>query len=369
MLMGYEEWMSRTRLGVTSIRPSKLVNLDRALNDYSRIPTHDNLTCLRFALQTYIVSKSDVGLRRDPRNGNNAVEDLYQQLFLGPRTLPADLKAELLKVAQGRIQGQIFGATVLSSHAVPNQKKWVRDQIVKVGHLEASNDALEAVAAQIKNGLDCKIAHGPLKTLESASRKVADDYNGDWYDLKDAVRVTVIATNNGQLTGVDPAALVNVKQKVLSVCVPSNGLSLIKNAEAVPGTADNPCGYSGLNFVVRLGGDGDTGGWPGEIQANIPAIMYGKMSQDDLCKIFRQDGYDSIKAELAIEGGISHVFYEAWRVNRTNDLGASAAALGTRYHDYLRNSRTRGAGKAQLVEDIKKFRFAPASHHFFEVKV
>jgi hypothetical protein len=186
--------------------------------------------------------------------------------------------------------------------------------------------------------------------------------------------VTVIATNQGKLTGVRPEKLEAVKKKIEAVCVPSNGLTLIKNEEALPGAPgnrpkDNPCGYSGLNLVVRLSVGGESGmtgwnfpaltsGWPGEIQANIPAMMYGKMSEKNLCSIFDQEGYDSLKSELDIEGGISHVFYEIWREDRTGPNGLAAAALGGRYHDYLRNPEKLGGEKNQLTAAINDFKRA-----------
>ena len=311
-------------------------------------------------------------MKTDPRNGNNAVEELYGQLFLGRRTMPFAWRAEIAKLAQARVQGQIFGGCVQQT-VVSETGEISWKTIKKVGHVQDSDVMLRIVAEKIQDGLDCRISYGPIKTLESASRKVTDDYNGDWYQLKDAVRMTVIATNDGKVTGVTREKLTAIKDKVKLVCTPSIGLTLIKDDEALPGKPDarpkdNPCGYSGLNFVVRLTIGGDAGGsgwhfpaltpgWPGEIQANIPAMMYGKMSEEHLCQLFDQDGYNNLKRELDIEGGISHVFYEIWRVDRKGDKGIAAAELGGRYHDYLREPKTFG-NKAKLIADIKTFKTA-----------
>jgi hypothetical protein len=371
--MSYEEWLKRTSLGVTAVRPAKLVAVDRALNQYNRIPTEENQVQLRNALLNFIAEKGSLAMKKDPRNGNSAVEELYGQLVLGRRTMQFDLRTELARAAQERIQGQIFGGTIQRTVVGPNGEI-TRTKVQKIGHLLQSDLMLRDVADVIQNGVDCRVSYGPIKTLESASRKVTDDYNGDWYQLKDAVRLTIVATNDGKVTGVTPEKLDAIKARVKSVCVPSRGLTLIKNEEALPGAPgnrpkDNPCGYSGLNFVVRLtigGNSGMTGwnfsaltpGWPGEIQANIPAMMYGKMSEKNLITVVGQEGYNALKDELGIEGGISHDFYEIWRVDRKGSNGLAAAELGGRYHDYLRSPRTLGGAKADLIKDINAFKTA-----------
>jgi hypothetical protein len=246
--MSYEEWMQHTGLGITSIRPEKLRTVDRALNEYNRIPTERNQSNLRNALFAWIADKGSMAMTSDARNSNNAVGDLFGQLVLGRRTLPFALRNDLLRVAQERVKGQIFGGNVQQTVVGPTGEI-TRKTIRKVGHLGESDVMLRIVAEQIERGLDCRISYGPVKTLESAARKVHDDYSGDWYQLKDAVRVTVIATNQGKLTGVRPEKLEAVKKKIEAVSVPSNGLTLIKNEEALPGAPgnrpkDNPCGYS-----------------------------------------------------------------------------------------------------------------------------
>lgn len=59
-----------------------------------------------------------------------------------------------------------------------------------------------------------------------------------------------------------------------------------------------------------------------------------------------------------IEGGISHVFHEIWRVDRTGANGLAAAELAGRYQDYLRDPRGLGAIRTQLVADINAFKTA-----------
>lgn len=187
--MSSEEWFKRTNLGPLAVRPAKLKVLNRALDQYNRISTDDNQVTLRNALLEFIAEKGTLAMKTDPRDGNNAVDDLYGQLFLGRRTLPFALKTELLAAARERIQGQIFGGTVQKT-LVDASGHLTRTRIKKIGHVHDSDVLLRIVADDIQKNLDCRISYGPIKTLKSASRKVMSDYNGDWYQLKDAVRLT-----------------------------------------------------------------------------------------------------------------------------------------------------------------------------------
>lgn len=373
--MTYKDWMDRTRLGMTSIRPPKLRAVDTALKEYNQVPSEQNLSRLWNALLTFVSGIGTSELAKDPRNHTGAYGQLLGEVqrLLGRRMLPFALRTELVKVAQERIKAQIYGGYAQKT-VVDEFGGLTRLKIKKVGHVQDSDIMLKIVADKIQQDLDCKISYGPIKTLKSASRKVKDEYGGDWYQVKDAVRLTIIATNGGQLTGVTPDKLAVIGRKVRAVCLHSRGLSLLKDEEAKPGTPGhrppgNACGYSGLNFVVRLSTGGESNltgwnfaaaplGWPGEIQANIPSMMYGKMSEQDLCHIFDRHEYQMLKAELDIEGGIAHDFYEIWRVDKDGANGKAAAELGGRYNDYLRTPHALRSLKAELVADIKKFKTA-----------
>ena len=160
---------------------------------------------------------------------------------------------------------------------------------------------------------------GPIKMLESANRKVlasASDggYGGDWGQLKDAVRMTIIAPSAVQM--------LVVRARIRAKCVLGSGMSILKDSAVVPSLPSpdprlrrddkdrrhdrglegcgysavnqviwaksrdkepegkdwlkqDPCGYSGLNFVVRLPNER-----PGEIQVNIPEMIYGKEKEE-----------------------------------------------------------------------------------------
>ena len=87
-------------------------------------------------------------------------------------------------------------------------------------------------------------------------------------------------------------------------------------------------------------------------------MMYGKMSEDDLCKIFDKDGNHSLHTGFDIEGGLAHVFYKIWRTDRKGKNGLRAAELAGRYHDYLRDPQGLQREKTAVKDEIKAFKIA-----------
>ena len=47
-----------------------------------------------------------------------------------------------------------------------------------------SDTQLRDIGEQIKVKCGCKVAFGPIKGQDRARQKVADDYKGDWFELK-----------------------------------------------------------------------------------------------------------------------------------------------------------------------------------------
>jgi len=211
-----------------------------------------------------------------------------------------------------------------------------------------SDRQLRELGSAIAEKCGCKAIFGPLKGLERSQGKVQADYGGDWYDLKDVVRMTIVAPNTPNLKA--------VQTEVRKRCVASEGLGLMKDIELLP--AASPCGYSGLNFVVRL-----KNGRPAEIQANTAQVMYGQMKED----LFRQsiglNEYSQVKGKYAIDGGLGHIFYELYRVSAASDNGKRAAELSRNYFDYLR-----GFPNYQVAQEMQKQigAFKAANMHAFQ---
>jgi hypothetical protein len=217
-----------------------------------------------------------------------------------------DVFAELRQKAQDRIKTQLF--------------KDAEKQ-------EGTNDLLMALAKKIANECGSELAKGPIKTVESAERKLKKDYTssvlpeGDWYEMKDLCRCTIIAPNPGRLK--------KVGEMIRRTFVASDRMGIVKDAEAIAHI--DPCGYSGLNFVVRL-----TNGRSGEIQANIPEVMYGKMTTLRFLDVLGITRYFEFKSRFQIDGGMGHGLYEIWRKEPASAKGRQAAVVSKLYYNYLR---------------------------------
>jgi hypothetical protein len=206
----------------------------------------------------------------------------------------------------------------------------------------ASDDQLRQLARNIAAATGSTPVFGPVKDRGRAAEKVAADYGGDWYDLKDAVRLTLIAPDAGGLR--------RIQHEVRARCRPEHGLGLLKDLELHPQMS--PCGYSGLNFVVRL-----RNGQPGEIQANVAEMMYAKMKEKSFRESLGDALYTQIRGRYLLTGGLSHVLYEVYRVAPASPAGQRAAALSRAYHDYFRRSPDARVRMA-LERDLTAFRAA-----------
>ncbi len=189
------------------------------------------------------------------------------------------------------------------------------------GQLEESDRQLRAIGEEITKKLGCRAIYGKIKSEERMLQKVQGDYKGDWYELKDAVRMTIVAPNQNKLN--------LVYNEVGRQCRGHRGLGLIKHEMQT--REQTACGYSGMNSVVRF-----TNGQPGEIQANVPEMMYGQMSREVFCATIGTHEFWRIKSRFIIEGGLGHVFYEVYRVAPTTENGKWAKRVSILYFDYLR---------------------------------
>jgi hypothetical protein len=236
-----------------------------------------------------------------------------------------DVFADLRQKAQDRIKNQLF------------------DDAKKEG---GTNDLLVALGDEIAKACECTVSYGPIKTVESAERKLKKDYKeyvpeGDWYEMKDLVRLTIIAPNPGRLE--------QVGAMIRSRCVAANRMGIVKDQQTFGHT--DPCGYSGMNFVVRL-----TNGRTGEIQANIPEVMYGKMTTLRFLNVLGVAKYFELKSRFQIDGGMGHGLYEIWRRAAASVNGRRAGIISKLYYNYLRgspNARVRQELKRELVPILR----------------
>lgn len=226
------------------------------------------------------------------------------------RRMPSDMSSAIRTLAQGTIKANLFRS---------------RDE---------ADQQLRQIGAAIANTCDCKVQFGPPKTDSSANRKLKSDYSqgvvpeGDWHEMKDLVRLTLLGRNS--------AHTASIAKEVRRYCgvgtseiIGGKGLSLMKNEETRPGS--NPCAYSGYNFVVRL-----RNGVPGEIQVNIPEVLYGKGPREEFCNTAGQREWNFINSRFKIESSLGHGLYEIWRKDKGGLNGKLAALLSKQYYDYLR---------------------------------
>jgi hypothetical protein len=217
---------------------------------------------------------------------------------------------------------------------------------------DGSKDALFDLGryAAFKSGA---VFIGPdLKGLDGVVRKVMNfkpgkerGYEGNYALMKDEVRITLAA---------DSQKVYNEACDVMrAVCNAANGLSFIKD-KSRDHTKD-PCGYSDTNMVVRL-----PNGEPGEVQINVRAILFGKMSEKDYVEQLGGDkaDYMQLKMRYGIEGGLGHLFYEIYdRYCVGTPEGALAARLSTRYYAILRSyPNINLLDRQKLIEEIKAYK-------------
>lgn len=189
---------------------------------------------------------------------------------------------------------------------------------------DSTTAKLFTVGGNIAEECGCIPIYGSVKDPGKAQEKVDREYGGDWMNLKDAVRMTIVVPPH--------VPMQRVQHVVRATCRPSNGYSLMKDTETRP--QDDPCGYSGVNFVIALPG----GGRPGEIQVNTTEMMYGKMRKVRFLESVGQHYYGKIKGDYAVEGGLGHALYEIYRVepHPKSEKADAAATLSKDYYSYLR---------------------------------
>ncbi|MBC5763167.1 hypothetical protein [Ramlibacter albus] len=257
-----------------------------------------------------------------------------------------DHNAAIREAAQKRIKAGVFGAAA------------------------AAKAELDRLAAEIALETGSILLTAPVKSEERAAEKVKGDYRGDWLDLKDAARITLIARDEQNLK----AVIGTIRKRMRA----GTGHWLVKDQYVYE--PHKECGYSGYNGVVRLGIppkevkarplpeafhpilmdelktqvvlDGFAKGTKppayagrfGEIQANSVAMMYGKMSKDSFIRMLGSAQYFLCRARFGVEGGAAHTLYEISRsVKSSPDDRRAAEELCRRYHRRLRNQDGMGA--------------------------
>jgi hypothetical protein len=159
------------------------------------------------------------------------------------------------------------------------------------------------------------------KDLEAARVKVNAKYGGDWLEIKDMARCTLVVEWPTQIE----TAIRLVRARFRA----SNGFAVIE--EKVTLAAEDSAGYSGNSVIVSSGGS------TGEIQINTPAMMYAKSLPEFLAAMPDKEAH--MKATYPqVPGGLGHFLYETHRDKRKSDAVRQRYGNASRlYYNYFRS--------------------------------
>lgn len=162
---------------------------------------------------------------------------------------------------------------------------------------------------------------GP-KGLTRAAKKVEEKYGGDWLQIRDMARCTVVVPQD---------FLIEEARRCVRAYFssPSNGFQLVEDRVV---TADsNDAGYSGWTINVV------SGGIQGEVQINTRILMYAK-SLPEFRAAFPGQQTMMSATYPAVAGGLGHILYE---VSRDTDRPAAVRSAHARaskiYYSYFRS--------------------------------
>ncbi len=269
---------------------------------------------------------------------------------------------------------------------------------------EATQFELERISKIIEQTSGCKLIAAGTKSLSSATRKVKGQCNGHWLEIGDIARVTLAGEKQHD---VDKAI------RMVEALSTSEGFSWMKREPK--NAATDPCGYSGWNGVLRFGrkpisaslkpaaiATGKVAGKaaflapnsigparepisqlranmtsaqimeamqrpvheviPGyvgrtaEIQVNSYDLLYGKMSKGDFEGMFDATRWMTCFQRFGVQGGVGHLFYEDYRVDKLSPRGQYIANLSKRYYRRMRGTDPRPLkGVDQLKNEVDDY--------------
>jgi len=158
-------------------------------------------------------------------------------------------------------------------------------------------------------------AEGPIKKPERITEKAMKDYKGDYSKMKDVVRGTVV---------------VKVPEDI------SKAVGLLNPKEfpvKVQSAKTDPMGYSGIITNHRA-----SNGLVGEVQVNMPQIIFAKEKEEIARGVIGNDVYDEIAKKAGIEGGRGHQFYEDWqKLDGDSPEAIALAEEAKKYYDLFRS--------------------------------
>ena len=173
------------------------------------------------------------------------------------------------------------------------------------------------------------------KRYEDALAKTLKDYGGDWDQVKDIARCTLVVekardievawlrvrSHFGFSAGVGTSRTIGY----------TSGLQF--HSEKIIKPESNPAGYSGYTVFVRSGGANAN---KAEIQINFPAMMYAKSLPEFRASMPEREAEMRSKFP-EVPGGLGHAMYEVYRAQEQTPTGKAHAAACKLYYDYFRS--------------------------------
>lgn len=150
------------------------------------------------------------------------------------------------------------------------------------------------------------------KSKSSITRKVNTEHVTP-YDIKDAVRTTIIAP----------------KSEIESILKELNNLpSFIRLKRQKP---ESFMGYSGNIVNIRT-----SNGLTAEIQVNTDRMIYAKELPEEAKRILGENRWNEIHKETGLEGGLGHKYYEEWRMmDKSNPKAIEIAKKSAEYYSHF----------------------------------
>jgi len=210
----------------------------------------------------------------------------------------ANSKAEIEKIIEEDL-GNIFGnakkaGVQFGDTAKPSVKNYSSiDQIV--ADAPSAKQEIDSIADEISAKFaGTRVAKAPLKTVERISQKVQSELDGNFNEIKDVARNTIISDEAG--------STIPDIYKELEKYGAGNDAFKIKIQKP-----DSYMGYSGTIVNLR-----SKSGLVSEIQVNTPKMIYAKESAKDAKAILGEDLFNKMQAQYG-EGGLGHTYYEQFR--------------------------------------------------------
>ncbi|MBM6856511.1 hypothetical protein [Caecibacteroides pullorum] len=150
------------------------------------------------------------------------------------------------------------------------------------------------------------------KSKSSITRKVNTEHVTP-YDIKDAVRTTIIAP----------------KSEIESILKELNNLpSFIRLKRQKP---ESFMGYSGNIVNIRTSNE-----LTAEIQVNTDRMIYAKELPEEAKRILGENRWNEIHKETGLEGGLGHKYYEEWRMmDKSNPKAIEIAKKSAEYYSHF----------------------------------